>query len=781
MFRGTIKTALLSTWVISTVRSTDALDTVVIIAKDNNEFFNQTVLGCTYEADQLNGRCEARFPPTNETAEKMFQKQIEAMEQLIEEKKKENGTNIVGVAISPSADNETVLLEAFGKLEKENITPITFDTRTKTNWTFVGTNNTEMGYLLGKVLEQTNVQDFSPRYTIHQGENRERLVYTIIRANGTIFDDRRNGVLERTERDLSEGELYWEYSGTTVSTTGNDIRDVLYNAINLNFTDDDTVLTQDNCRNLRDKDEDFPNAIVSVLGRPMNLNAGEEFKKFMNKFEACGLKFVCGDSSSDQMKFLEENYVSGLVGQSFYDMGVKSARYLLNETAEDMNKNITTDVIPIIRYPNDLVPVTFDYHYIEVTRVSLCFVLASINIACCIYCFFWTYKNRNTKVVQSAQQTFLYLVAVGVTVWSVKIFFIVIDDEFFEEGPDGFSPSTACTISFAFFKFGFSVISAAFFSKAWRARQISKNSEKVSCVKVSQRGYWFPQVALVGISLALLVAGVSISPFEYRRRYIGGSDNWNRSEGSVGECKAKYEKQFTVAIWILYGCVLIVAIYCGYKSRNLNIDYTEILYINGSLLFLVQIFVFLYPIGLMSRRPGVKLITTAVGYFFINSALLYLNFGMKMMYLRKEIAKKKESVDHVEPRIHSESFQWTATQKLQKETAKIKIKIFEQYMEKSAFPEEASAEEKDSQQKEADRLMRVLVDFQAEIDGVKEHLTACRDRLEKRRSDILAFAEKASSLQKKDQLMKDAEICSRVINKLQPELNYIEEEHYTDD
>lgn len=360
--------------------------------------------------------------------------------------------------------------------------------------------------------------------------------------------------------------------------------------------------------------------------------------------------------------------------------------------------------------------------------------------------------------------------------WSAQIFSIIIDDSFGEV-----AAINACRAKIFFLLLGFSVMIPAFFSKCLRVYQIVRKSEEVSHVEVSQRGYWIPQFVFGGISLALLIAWNVTSPYGYKREYVGGSDPWNRSTESVGGCSDSNDN-YVYFFYVVLLSFMSVSIYFGYKVRNFNDDYAEIKYINAAHLVIFQVFIVLFPIGKMGKETNLGSGVEALGFFLINSCLLWFIFGSKMWFLRREInaINNRSGEGGLGGMGAHNNTSVAVTQKLHENMASIKEKIFDRYVEKSTIPEEAPPEEKESRQKEADSLLHTLVDFQAEIDGVKVNLVALRDKLERRRSDILASAEKATSAEQ-EKLERDSYKYSRVIKKLQTELDYIEKEHYADE
>lgn len=248
----------------------------------NNPFFNQVRDGCLQAAKRLNVTCEFTGPAQTEIAP-----QIQVLEALIQRK-------VDGLAISP-VDAKSVV-PVVKKAIAAGIPVITFDSDAAPEsgrLTFVGTDNEAAGRELGTLFLK-----FAPKGA----------TYGII--TGGLGAQNLNARIKGF-KSVVKGASYKEVSGSPFPTNDD---------INRGVQLVEQMITAN------------PNltAIVMVGGWP--LFAPEAYKNAMKKKEAdvkAG-KFVVVsfDTLESELKLTKEGFVTGLVGQRPFQMGVQSIEIL---------------------------------------------------------------------------------------------------------------------------------------------------------------------------------------------------------------------------------------------------------------------------------------------------------------------------------------------------------------------------------------------------------------------------------------------------------------------
>ncbi|MDQ7828446.1 MAG: sugar-binding protein [Armatimonadota bacterium] len=251
----------------------------------NNPFFNQVRDGCMEAAKRLNVTCEFTGPEQTEIAP-----QIRVLEALVARK-------VSGLAISP-VDGKSVV-PVIKKAMAGGIPVITFDSDAAPEsgrLAFVGTDNEAAGKELGRLFLR-----FAPNGA----------TYGIITGGlGAVNLNQRIKGFKSVVTDTSK---YREVSGSPFPSN-----DDINRAVQLV----EQMITAN------------PNltAIVMVGGWP--LFAPEAYKNAVKKKEAdikAGrFTVVSFDTLEPELRLVKEGFVSGLVGQRPYQMGVRSIE-LLND------------------------------------------------------------------------------------------------------------------------------------------------------------------------------------------------------------------------------------------------------------------------------------------------------------------------------------------------------------------------------------------------------------------------------------------------------------------
>lgn len=248
----------------------------------NNPFFNQVRDGCQEAAKRLNVTCEFTGPPQTEIAP-----QIQILEGLVQRK-------VSGLAISP-VDAKSVVA-VIKEATAAGIPVITFDSDAAPEsgrLTFVGTDNEAAGAELGKLF--VKLAPNGATYGIITGG-----------LGAANLNQRIKGF-----KSVVTGANYKEISGSPFPTNDD---------INRGVQLVEQMITAN------------PNltAIVMVGGWP--LFAPEAYKSAMTKkatdVKAGKFVVVSFDTLESELRLLKDGFVSGLVGQRPFQMGVTSIELL---------------------------------------------------------------------------------------------------------------------------------------------------------------------------------------------------------------------------------------------------------------------------------------------------------------------------------------------------------------------------------------------------------------------------------------------------------------------
>lgn len=168
-----------------------------------------------------------------------------------------------------------------------------------------------------------------------------------------------------------------------------------------------------------------PAVVVSVNGGPM-WSSG--YADYYRQHKHRNITLVFGDDFPLQINFLSRGYVSGLVGQMPYEMGLRSASALMELLQQrSIPTEIGTNLISHLQVPLVLPELVVDHNLVgNLKYVS--YVLFGVIVAVVGACISWTVYRRSQVVVQAAQPSFLVLLAVGVLILGASLIPLAFDD-----------------------------------------------------------------------------------------------------------------------------------------------------------------------------------------------------------------------------------------------------------------------------------------------------------------------------------------------------------------
>lgn len=151
----------------------------------------------------------------------------------------------------------------------------------------------------------------------------------------------------------------------------------------------------------------------------------------------------------------------------------------------------------------------------------------------------------------------------------------------------------------------------------------------------------WPLVVLLTLNIIVLICWTTIAPLQYVRTLEAGTDPWNRSIGSYGQCRstsgaAGDSIPYMVVIAVINVTALIVANYQAYRARNVRTEFNESSYIAmANVSFLQAIFICVPIIFLTRTNPQAYYIVLSVVLFILSGAILVFIFVPKVIALRE--------------------------------------------------------------------------------------------------------------------------------------------------
>ena len=509
--------------------------TFVIVPKQvDHPFYDMVDAGCQETATQL-GNIDCRYiGPVEVDAEE----QAALIMDLVSDPLKYNISRVDGVAVA--VIDESVTGAAIDFVHDAKIPVITFDSDAEQSkrQAFVGTDNTALGFELGKVLNQLAPEGGG---------------YAMMTGSGPNLALRVNGVRKALNA------TNWEEVGLPVNC-------------NDNFT---TALEQ-----MREFGRDpRVKAAVPVGGWPMQADDPTGWKAFVNQYR--NMTTIVADSADIQILLMNQGYVDGLVGQLPFQMGNFSMLALLNIAQGKALREtyFGTHLLEILRVPLHLPPVDLNNNYIG-SLVYLGYVFFAVVSLLSIGFSLWTFVHRNTHVVRASQPAFMVMICSGALIMGAAIVPLSIDDEnYSQRGTD-----IACMSFPWLMAIGFCTIFSALFSKTWRIVALLEKAQRLKRVKISVKDVLAPFFALLTVNVITLVCWTVINPLVYKRLNDVGVDGWNRVISTHGGCVSSNDAKggatpYVVILTVVNGGLLVIANVMSYRARNIRTEFHESGYI----------------------------------------------------------------------------------------------------------------------------------------------------------------------------------------------------------
>lgn len=505
----------------------------------------------------------------------------------------DSGT-IHGISVAVVDGTSADTLEAIAYAIEKGVPVVTFDTDAARSerLTYIGTDNFEMGFHMGKVGQKISTPVFGLNGIFWQ-------VLLQIDPTGGFYGIISNKGSNGLEREAGVRERLRNSNWVEIDESPGDSQDSEVVSLRLmeRFMAGPTA----------------PKAILSVGGWPMrNTSSWTEFIRQHNP----NLTTVVADTLPHQMDLLNYGFVTGLVGQVPFQMGVISIDTLL---AHKKNSSVVpseilgTSLQEVITVPLDLPPAVVDMHqignllFMGATLVVLLFLLS-------VGCICWTFYYRKNRVVRASQPIFLTMIALGVLIMSLAIIPMSMDDGNFVPSDSGTVGRLACMGQVWLVSLGFTTVFAALFSKTLRINMIFHNPNRFTKMVVETRDVLAPFVLLLAANLIVLLLFTVLTPLDFVRKDHIGTDAWNRVISSYGTCQSNSQAwPYFISLVMINTGALFVALVQAFVARSIQSEFSESRYIAVVMASFMQAVVITLPVFVLVQQQPIICYLLKVG------------------------------------------------------------------------------------------------------------------------------------------------------------------------
>ena len=238
------------------------------------------------------------------------------------------------------------------------------------------------------------------------------------------------------------------------------------------------------------------------------------------------------------------------------------------------------------------------------------FVAFVMNLVACVVCAIWLLWKRNAPALKFAQPYFLVLVLLGCIISSATIVALSKEDV-------GDGPVPACMAIPWLYSIGFCITFGTLFAKIRRTYILFQSAANMKRVAVT-----VPEtLAVIGsillVDCVVLVTWTVYDPLTWKRNVVS-SDVFGHPMESIGQCTSEHWGPFAGTIAALHFCLLLVACWYCYVSRNIPDKFSEGKYLTVAMISNMQIFVVGIPVLLIiGSDPGTG--------FFVRSVIVWMN------------------------------------------------------------------------------------------------------------------------------------------------------------
>ncbi|CAJ1936397.1 unnamed protein product [Cylindrotheca closterium] len=365
-----------------------------------------------------------------------------------------------------------------------------------------------------------------------------------------------------------------------------------------------------------------PTAIIFLYQFPMRHH---NYTDIVDNYRHKKITYIGVDGTADNLHYIAEEYVDGLVGEQTYEMGricAKTLHRILTEGPDSVPAKVLTKLISYNLEPDELPDLVDDKSLLgDLKYIGLVyFGIVAVGVVACII---WILVNRKSTVVKASQPYFLVVTAAGVLVLGSTLIPLSFDDNG-EDVAESYAKGVCMSIPWLGFS-GFSMTFSAMFAKTWRVNQFfnAKNA-MVRRIRVRERDVLIPLLVIFTSNTIVLSCWTMIDPLIYVRTYSDGTDLWNREIASIGKCISKNGSwPYLIPLALINLTVIGIACWQAYEARDICSEFAETKYIAMTVFSLTQSFI--------TGLPIVAVTTDDPETFYLVSTLLV--FGVCLVVL----------------------------------------------------------------------------------------------------------------------------------------------------
>ena len=258
------------------------------------------------------------------------------------------------------------------------------------------------------------------------------------------------------------------------------------------------------------------------------------------------------------------------------------------------------------------VEVLEDPNLIPPTLKKLGFAMFGVNAAVVFICATWLYYHRDTTQVKVMQPFFLALVLLGCLISSSTILAMADESSSYDE-----DSVSGCMAIPWLYSVGFSVTYGTLFAKIRRVHILFRSAAEMRRVTVSIGEAVGIIAGVLLIDIAVLTAWTVTSPMHWSR-YVLQADKYGDPLSSVGLCTGDNWMIFASLIAVLHFCLLGIACFLCYVTRNISTQFSESKYLAIAMVSNMQIFVVGVPVLIIvGADPETS--------FFVRSVIIWMN------------------------------------------------------------------------------------------------------------------------------------------------------------
>ncbi|KAG7339697.1 7 transmembrane sweet-taste receptor of 3 GCPR [Nitzschia inconspicua] len=277
---------------------------------------------------------------------------------------------------------------------------------------------------------------------------------------------------------------------------------------------------------------------------------------------------------------------------------------------------------------------------------GLAWTFSSASISIAISFAFWTYRNRNTRVVKASQPFFLYLLCAGVVLVAGSTIPFSFDRHF--------APRQACTracLAAVWLLFvGVSVVFSSLFSKAYRINLIMRNATKFRRVTITVSQTLKPMAILLFLNVIILTVMTVLDPPQYRIVTVANSiDSFGRPREFYGQCSYQEQAWYFLALALLNGSILVLSVIQSWNARGLATEFSESKYLFLALTVTMIVVFVGAPVLVMARDTpnAILFLGSAINFVFCLNIIL-LMFIPKILFKEDGEGGKRTKISGLE-------------------------------------------------------------------------------------------------------------------------------------